>query len=79
MQTDASLRYQYEPGGTTAVVVLIKECTIYCVSNGEPFDSPMSILVVEIIYKSYTLKWSHAWYLYSLWQEVPNTPNMYCV
>ena len=29
---DTSLNYQHEPGGTTAVAVLIKESTIFCVS-----------------------------------------------
>ena len=31
--TDASLKFQFEPGGTTAVVVLVKGGNLLCVST----------------------------------------------
>lgn len=37
VSSDVSLGFQYEPGGTTAVVVLVKDKRIFCVSWVTPF------------------------------------------
>ena len=35
LSTDPKLGFQFEPGGTTAIVVLVKEGNLYCVSESD--------------------------------------------